>query len=61
MKFKFLVAATLAALPTVLSAQTVSSSPGTTYYTDGPINGSVSASQLNGVTLTAYWGAASST
>ena len=61
MNFKFLVAATLAVLPYGLSAQTVTSSPGTTYYTDGPITGGVSANQLFGVSLTAYWGAASST
>ena len=61
MKFKFLVAATLALLPTAVSAQTVSSTPGTTYYTNGPISGGVSANQLFGVTLTAYWGAASFT
>ena len=61
MKFKFFVAATLALLPTAVSAQTVSQSPGTTYYTNGPISGGVSANQLFGVTLTAYWGATSST
>ena len=61
MKFKFLVAATLALLPSAVSAQTVTSSPGTTYYTNGPISGGVSANQLFGVTLTAYWGATSST
>jgi len=61
MKFKFLVAATFALLPSAVSAQTVSQSPGTTYYTNGPISGGVSANQLFGVTLTAYWGATSST
>jgi hypothetical protein len=61
MKFKFLVAATLAVLPGGLSAQTVTSSEGTTYYTDGPITGGVSANQLLGVSLTAYWGATSFT
>jgi hypothetical protein len=56
MKFKFLIAAAFVGIPNALSAQTVTSSPGTTYYTDGPISGGVTANQLSGVTLTAYWG-----
>ena len=59
MKFKFIVAIALAAIPNAVSAQTVTSSPGVGYYTTGQISSSVSANQLFGVTVTAYWGLSS--
>ncbi|MCC6245605.1 MAG: PEP-CTERM sorting domain-containing protein [Gemmatimonadaceae bacterium] len=49
-------AAALALLAAPLSAQSVSSSPGTTYTTNGPIDDDVNFNQMGGLSLTAYWG-----
>jgi hypothetical protein len=52
--FGALVAA--AAVTAPAQAQSVSSLPGMTYYTDGPINDDMNVNQLGGLSLTAYWG-----
>jgi hypothetical protein len=39
-----------------LTAQTVTSTPGTLYTTNGPINDDVLVSQMGGVSVRAYWG-----
>ena len=58
---RLVAAATLVASPVALAAQTVTSTPGTTYYTNGPISDDINVNELGGLSLTAYWGSFSET
>ncbi|WP_396201106.1 PEP-CTERM sorting domain-containing protein [Gemmatimonas sp.] len=51
----------LAGVTPQAQAQSVTSLPGTTYYTNGPINDDINVNQLGGLSLTAYWGSFSET